>query len=42
MRVMRVDSFLCFLKELEKTEGLAFEAKKAVQDSIAICEERLK
>jgi len=41
MRTMRVDSFLCFLKELEKTDGLAFEARKAVEDSIRIAEASL-
>lgn len=42
MRTMRVDAFLTFLKELEKTEGLAFEAKQEVQKSIKIAEQSLK
>jgi hypothetical protein len=38
MRTMRVDSFLRFLRELEKCDGLAFEARKHVEDSIRIAE----
>lgn len=41
MRTMRVDSFLLFLRELEKTDGLAFEARTAVEGSIKIAEAML-